>query len=179
MMSWRSLILPFTAVGIACTEPTARQPWISGAWAVADTFEVQYTVLSDGFGHDTVTFQFGGYRTVAMYLTPVDTNAMRREVAGRYSTYSRSSAMGNLWISDDSLNSTDTLRVTAMYIYGQYVSQPAADSLALPPVETSDIYWNADTEALCNEERAGFGNSNPNVVPGSFSCRLRVHWRRP
>ena len=179
MLNWRSLILLLAPVFVACTEPNPRQPWVAGAWAVADTFELQYTLVHDIVGNDTVTFQVAGYRTLTVHLTPVTTDAMRRDVAGRAAGFSRSSALGDFFTYDDTLYFSDTLRVTATHIYGQYVSAPVPDSLAFPAVETSEIHWNADNEALCNFERAGYPDSDPNLVPGSFSCRLRVHWRRP
>jgi len=183
MVKRSALSVLFVAVGIACTEPTPtpRQPWISGVWIVADSNDLTYAYSPVFAADDTVWYGAGDYRTLTVRLTLLATDTMLREVMGQATAYSGSSFPppgGSYSTFHDTLDFADTIRVTASYIYGQYMTEPPYDSLPVPAAETSEIYWNADSGALCRSERAEVGSS-PNLVPGSLACRLRVHWRRP
>lgn len=164
--------------GSACDKPTGpTPPWYVGEWLLVDSIVVDYAFANYGGSGATVTFELTDSRNATIRLSPVGRDSVEAVIRGAARRVVRSSASADVeW--NQPLDFTDTLRVPAGYIVGMYMSAPD-DSLPFPSTSTEDIYWIADTLAVCASWRVSLADPLNNLVPGSFACRHRMRWRRP
>lgn len=172
----RALALTSSLLLTACHDAPAEPetPWILGRWAFVDSVVVDYAYDSYPGVSGRVAFSIVHARDATVDLTRLGGDSVTAAFRGSFRAVTRSTGATERDERND-LEFSTRIRVTPSFVYG-FTLGYAEDSLPVPATRVTRIDWDADTMVVCRSWRQSVG---PDVVPGSFACRHRIHWRRP